>query len=277
MSLASLTDLSISDDKTTVTFGTGNIWTTIYQFVEQQEVAVAGGRYPTVGVGGLSIGGGASFVAAARGWTCDNIVSYQLVTADGEIIQVSNSSFPDLHWALHGGGNNLGIVTKITMEAFPLPGEKLWGGLRIYEESEFLALIQAAYNLGTTGAATDPGVGQIISFGVAGSLGATKLGLATLSYAEPVEKPLVMAEFLAIPAVSDTTQIRMLTNLTEELAGGNALGQDSTHKFRSRGTATFQLNTEFMTYAKDVCFDEFGKLADVAELDAFCVFQVITQ
>ncbi|KAK3389248.1 FAD binding domain-containing protein [Podospora didyma] len=276
VSLARLTEISVSDDKATVAIGAGNHWVTVYQTLEKHDLAVPGGRYPTVGVGGLSLGGGISFFSTTRGWACDNIVSYEVITGEGDVVQADSASHPDLFWALRGGGNNFGIVTKITMEAFALPAGAVFGGLRVSLDSEesSAALINAAYNLGTTGAAADPLAGQIVNFGV---VGGNKVGLAILSYAAPVDRPAVLSEFLAIPAVMDSAKLRTLANLSAELASGGGDNSASVKSRRSRATATFHLNTDIMKHARTVCFEEFGKVTDVSGISSFCIFQVITK
>ncbi|KAK3326853.1 FAD binding domain-containing protein [Apodospora peruviana] len=288
VSLEKLSAIDVSPDNRTVSVGVGNTWLTVYQALEKHGLAVPGGRYPTVGVGGLSLGGGVSFFANTRGWTCDNIRSYEVVLANATVVQVDNtsSSLSDLHWALRGGGNNFAIVTKVNMDAFPLPdGGRMWGGFHVVNASEQAStIINAAYNLGTTGADTDPGVAQIVNFGVFPGLPG-KIGIAILSHAagqnqQQPNPPAAMSEFLAIPALADTTRLRTLSNLSAELGNGGGLGggDSSTPKRRARGTATFALNVDIMTAAKDICFDEMDQLvaAGVSGLEATCVFQVIS-
>ena len=56
------------------------------------------------GIAGLTLGGGAGWLARKYGLTCDNVISFELVTADGEVLQVSDDEHPNLFWALRGGG-----------------------------------------------------------------------------------------------------------------------------------------------------------------------------
>jgi hypothetical protein len=79
-----------------------------------------GGRCPTVGVSGLTLGGGWGFSCRHLGMTCDNLVATQLVTASGDIITASEEENPDLFWAVRGaGGGNFGVHTQFTYRVVP--------------------------------------------------------------------------------------------------------------------------------------------------------------
>lgn len=67
-----------------------------------------------------------NFFANKIGWACDNVASYEVVTASGIVVTATPNKFSDLYWALRGGGSNFGIVTNFRLEAFPLG--KMWGG-----------------------------------------------------------------------------------------------------------------------------------------------------
>jgi FAD/FMN-containing dehydrogenase len=113
-----------------------------------------------VGVSGLILGGGISHFASKRGWTCDNVVSFELVTASGFAINVTTTSYPDLYWALRGGGNNFGIVTNFKLDAFPLG--QMWGGQRVYLEDATTAVLDALYQFTVSGSAKDEDAAQIV-------------------------------------------------------------------------------------------------------------------
>ncbi|EGY15142.1 uncharacterized protein VDAG_05996 [Verticillium dahliae VdLs.17] len=81
------------------------------------------------GVGGLSLGGGASFHTGKRGFTCDDIVNYEIVLADGTIANANAVENPGLHRASKGGGNNFGIVTRFDLQTFEDAKGGLYGGL----------------------------------------------------------------------------------------------------------------------------------------------------
>ncbi|KAG7128510.1 putative FAD-linked oxidoreductase like protein [Verticillium longisporum] len=81
------------------------------------------------GVGGLSLGGGASFHTGKRGFTCNNIVNYEIVLADGTIANANAVENSGLHRASKGGGNNFGIVTRFDLQTFEDAKGGLYGGL----------------------------------------------------------------------------------------------------------------------------------------------------
>jgi FAD/FMN-containing dehydrogenase len=79
------------------------------------------------GIAGLTTGGGFGWLTRRAGWTCDNVVSMEVVTAAGEVVRASESENPDLFWCLRGGGGNFGIVTSFEYRTIPV-GPQIMAG-----------------------------------------------------------------------------------------------------------------------------------------------------
>ena len=105
---------------TVATVGAGTHLVDFYNGLSAHGRVVPGGSCPTVGIAGLTLGGGVGVVSRAFGLTSDNVTSLQIVTADGLLRTCSASSNPDLFWACRGGGGgNFGVVTSFTFATHP--------------------------------------------------------------------------------------------------------------------------------------------------------------
>jgi FAD/FMN-containing dehydrogenase len=94
-------------------------------------LATTGGIISTTGVGGLTLGGGIGYLTRGHGLSCDNLVSADVVTADGRLLVVSERENADLFWALRGGGGNFGVVTSFEFALHPV--SEIYGGPMFFE------------------------------------------------------------------------------------------------------------------------------------------------
>lgn len=86
----------------------------------QKGLASTGPIISMVGIGGYTLGGGIGWLHRKLGLGCDNLVSAEMVTADGDIITLSETAYPDLFWAVRGGGGNFGVVSNFKFRLAPL-------------------------------------------------------------------------------------------------------------------------------------------------------------
>ena len=98
--MARFTNINVNKEENTVTIGVGNTWDTVYEQLSPLGLTITGGRIPGVGVGGLSLGGGYSWITNEYGLVIDNILSHELILPNGTKVSTSNSSNPDLFFAL---------------------------------------------------------------------------------------------------------------------------------------------------------------------------------
>jgi FAD/FMN-containing dehydrogenase len=125
--LAEMKGTSVDADARTVRAEGGLNWAELNAATAEQGLAVTGGAISTTGIAGLTLGGGLGWLMAKYGLAADNVLAVELVNADGDVLEVTEDSDPDLFWALRGGGGNFGIATTFTYRLHPV--ETVTGGL----------------------------------------------------------------------------------------------------------------------------------------------------
>jgi FAD/FMN-containing dehydrogenase len=106
----------------------GVLWKELNRETQLHGLAVTGGAISTTGIAGLTLGGGLGWLQTKLGLAVDNLLSVELVTADGSVLTVSEDEHPDLFWGLRGGGGNFGIATSFEYRLHPI-GPMITGGL----------------------------------------------------------------------------------------------------------------------------------------------------
>lgn len=106
----------------------GLTWGEFDQATQEYALAVTGGRFSTTGIAGLTLGSGSGWLERRCGLTLDNLLSADVVTADGGILRANENEHPDLFWALRGGGGNFGVVTSFTYRLHRI-GPIIYGGI----------------------------------------------------------------------------------------------------------------------------------------------------
>ena len=111
LDLGALCDVSVDPLARTARCGGGTRWAQMDAATQQHGLAVPSGFISHTGVAGLTLGGGIGWLSRKAGLSCDNLLSVQVVTADGAIVRASAQENQDLFWGVRGGGGNFGVVT----------------------------------------------------------------------------------------------------------------------------------------------------------------------
>src|SRR3954453_17238575 len=111
--------------------GGGVTWGEFDDATQQHGLAVTGGRVPTTGIGGLTLGSGSGWLERTHGLTCDSLLSVRVVLADGSLVTASPFQNEDLFWGMRGGGGNFGVVTEFTYGLHEV-GPMIVGGMLMY-------------------------------------------------------------------------------------------------------------------------------------------------
>ncbi len=129
--LRGLKGIAVDAEARTVRAEAGITWGEFDAATTAHGLAVTGGRVPSTGIGGLALGSGSGWLERTFGFTCDNLLAAEVVTADGRTVVASPEENPELFWGLRGGGGNFGVVTAFHLRLHPIPPVML-GGMLLY-------------------------------------------------------------------------------------------------------------------------------------------------
>ncbi|KAF2993403.1 hypothetical protein E8E13_001641 [Curvularia kusanoi] len=270
MSFEKLKGIELSADKKTVSVQPGNDWGDVLTALSDTGVTVVAGRIGDIGVGGLTLGGGISFVSNEYGLACDNVASFDVVTASGRVVKTTPPQFSGLYWGLRGGGNNLGIVTSFELETKPLKDDLLFGGTRTFTEDVFGDVVKAWIDL-TLNSPTDPKAGSWIAWMERG----VKLAATELWYGAPLangSESVGLAPFYNISAVSDSTRTRGHAAYVTDNEASNTYGLREIFY-----DVTVKASYEVASRSVDIFFESIGNLSSVEGVFPVLIWQHITE
>lgn len=129
--LGSMTSVTVDPQARTARAQGGATWGMFNDATHQHGLATTGGVVSTTGIGGLTLGGGIGYLTRGFGLSCDNLISAEVVAADGTVVTASEKEHDDLFWALRGGGGNFGVVTMFEYRLHPV--NMIYGGPMFFE------------------------------------------------------------------------------------------------------------------------------------------------
>jgi FAD/FMN-containing dehydrogenase len=129
LDLSNMKDLQIDVEGRTAWAETGLTAGEVTTAAAAHGLAIGFGDTGSVGIGGITLGGGVGYLVRKQGLTIDNLLAAEVVTSDGQILQVDEKNHPDLFWAIRGGGGNFGVVTRFKFRLHEVPS--IVGGMLI--------------------------------------------------------------------------------------------------------------------------------------------------
>lgn len=141
LDLSPMKTLEIDPESRIARLGPGLTWGEVAEALHPHGLGLTAGDTASVGVGGLSVGGGIGWFARKYGLTIDRIRSIEVVTANSQVVTASASEHPDLFWAIRGGGGNFGVATSFEVEVHP--AGMVYGGAIFYDAREAAAVLPA--------------------------------------------------------------------------------------------------------------------------------------
>lgn len=134
--------IDFDEESGTVRIEPGCTWSEVAGVLHPYGLAISSGDFGSVGVGGLTTGGGLGWMVRKVGLAADHLVAAEVVLADGSVVHASAEENSDLFWALRGGGGNFGIV--VSFQFRPHPAGMVTGGVTIYDAADLAAVVRGA-------------------------------------------------------------------------------------------------------------------------------------
>ena len=129
--LSGLKSITMDPQARTARAGGGVRWGEFDAATQAYGLHTPGGRVTTTGLGGFTLGGGYGWTSSKHGLACDNLISAEVVLADGSVVRASEDDHADLFWGIRGGGGNFGVVTEFEFRLHPL-GPIVFAGMMMF-------------------------------------------------------------------------------------------------------------------------------------------------
>ncbi|KAL8735479.1 MAG: hypothetical protein Q9181_002801 [Wetmoreana brouardii] len=266
--LSHMNRISVSRDQTLTAVGPGARWQDVYALLDSMNLSIVGGRAGSVGVSGLTLGGGNSYFAPRYGIACDGVASFEVVLADGQTVIASPAQHPDLYKALRGGGNNFGIVTQFNFRTFQQG--KIWAGFVIQPPSTALENLQRLQDFNTASGngidnyATNNQVHQWDANG-------RSLVINIVVYTKPETDPPILRPFTTLhPQLSNDLRITNLNDIVKE-------GTPTNRQRNAWASFSFANNATILAKVLEFADEAFAPIKNITGFSGFFSFQPINR
>ncbi|PYH33477.1 FAD-binding oxidoreductase [Aspergillus neoniger CBS 115656] len=195
----------------TIDVAPGMTWYDVYSALDPYGRAAIGGRLKTIGVPGLTLIGGVSYFINKYGFAMDNVVNYDIVLGNGTQVAANATSHPDLFWALKGGANNFGVVTKFTLKTYSMP--HISTTIQEFNETAVHDFIKASCDWVVADSDTSIAAGSVLTItynATTGSVSPLLLGVQE-GISNPPSK---FTNFTAIPGVYKVSNVTTSKHVT---------------------------------------------------------------
>src|SRR4051794_27128612 len=207
----------------------GVTWGELDAAAQEHGLAVTGGRVPSTGVAGLTLGSGSGWLERKCGFTCDSLLAAEIVTADGDVVTASETENPELFWGLRGAGGNFGIVTTFTFKLHEI-GPMVWGGMLVFPPTRAAEVLRA-YRDFVADAPDEVGSGLAFvtapheEFVPEPARGHPMVGVVCCYVGRPEDGPAAYAPLLELGPVMAMVDVMPYVVVQQLIEGGNQKGK----------------------------------------------------
>ncbi|KAG6367395.1 hypothetical protein INS49_001584 [Diaporthe citri] len=240
-------------DTTIASVQPGARWGAVYDALNPFGVTAAGGRADVVGVGGFVTGGDYSFYAGTMGWACDAVHNFEVVLANGSVIDVNHSEHADLFQAMKGSSGNLGLVTRVDINT--INSTQIWGGYLTYDWADRAAIFKVYYHFAEDFEVDQASEAIIVMAYAAGDLTLWSI----LSNTQAIVAPPAFSNYTAVANLSDTTTVGSIAELVPQFTGATPLG---VHSNWFSGSISNAVVTDFLEFYYQNLDEYIGKMEE---------------